>query len=237
MGAPEKVPNAFLVSGQDCGVLVSRDVPESKVPFSLAIKDGNNGEGHGHDDCGSYCIALKDRMVFGDPGVPVYFHATQKKANLSYAHPVPYPAGTMQTSGSKGFSRVIAFEDGKNVTSITYDLKPSYKVPSLRKLTRAAVHDRKARKITITDSFEFSRPETFETALTGYAEPKQLSDRVWQIGGTRIEFFAKGGGIEFKTEKLDILMRSSKPIIRLACRFKGKVKSGEISYVIIPVSA
>ena len=234
MGVPEKAPLTFLVNDQDCGVLISRDVPESKVPFALAIKGGNNGEGHGHDDCGSYCIALKDCLAFGDPGVPVYYHATQKEAMKSYAHPVPYPAGTIQTSGGKGFSKVIAFKDGKDVTSISYDLKNAYAVPSLQKLVRAAVHDRKARKITITDAFEFSQPETFETALTTYDPPEQLSDRVWKIGGTRIEFAAKGGAIEFKQEKLDILMRNYKPVIRLACRFKDKVKSGEISYVITP---
>ena len=226
--------NAFFANDQDCGILISRDYPESKQPFAFAVKGGNNGEGHGHDDCGSYCIIFDHHVQFGDMGVPVYYHATQEKSKQSYSHPVPHPAGTVQTRGLQGFSKVIDFKDSKDVTSVTYDLKTAYAVPSLRKLTRTAVHDRKARTITITDAFEFSQPETFETALTTYAPPKQLSDRVWNIKATRIEFTAKGGPIEFKQEKLDILMRNYKPVIRLACRFRDKVKAGEISYVISP---
>ena len=233
MGSSEQEPNTFLANDQDCGVLISRDKPTAPTPFALAIKGGNNGEGHGHDDCGSYCIALGNRIVFGDCGVPVYFHATQKKAIQSYAHPVPMPAGALQVHGT-GHSKVIDFKDEGEVTSITYDLTTAYDVPTLRKLTRTAIHDLKARKITITDSFEFTQPETFESALTSYAPPEQTADNRWAIGGTSVAFTAKGGDIAFHKEELDALMRNYRPIIRLACRFTDKVESGEISYVITP---
>ena len=235
MGTAKPLGSSFFANDQDCGILISRDLPDSTSLFALATKGGNNGEGHGHDDCGSYCIAFEDRFATGDTGCPVYFHATQKKAKQSYSHPVPYPAGRIQTTGGKGYAKVLEFKDDGEKATITYDLTHAYEVATLQKLTRTFVHDRRARTITITDAFQYSEPETFETALTSYTLSKQLSETAWETDGLRIEFSAKGGDLEFQQEPLDALMRNERPINRLACRIRGKVAAGEIITVITPL--
>ena len=233
-GTAEKLSSSFFANDQDCGILISRDLPGSKPSFALATKGGNNGEGHGHDDCGSYCIALGDCIVLGDSGVPVYYHATQKRAKQSYAHPVPYPDGTIQTTGSNGYSKVLEFKDDGETASIAYDLTHAYATTGLKSLVRSFVHDRKARRIAVTDTFEYDAPKRFETALTSYGKPKELSPGVWELDGLRIEFHAKGGDLEFQLEELDVLMRNERPINRLACRLSAEAASGEISYTLAP---
>ena len=63
--------------------------------------------------------------------------------------------------------RVLSTRLSSEVDEFLVDLAEAYAVPSLRVLTRQMRHERRdGGVIAVTDRFEFSAPQPFETALT-----------------------------------------------------------------------
>jgi hypothetical protein len=82
----------------------------------------------------------------------------------SYAHPVPVVDGQLQGTGRKFAAKIVRtdFTDAKDV--IAFDLTAGYPVKTLRRLVRTFTFDRAAKRFTVRDEVEFSKPTAFAEA-------------------------------------------------------------------------
>lgn len=169
------------------GVLVSRPAPGGRL--GVSIKAGGNGN-HSHNDIGSYTIGVGAEQPTGDVGSTQYSAKTFSKerytipAISSWGHPVPVVAGALQGEADKIKPRVISTHFTEDADEITINMADAYVVPALRSLTRTLVHDRThSGMVTITDHFEFTKPSSFEVAITTLGSWKQNTDgslELWQ---------------------------------------------------------
>jgi hypothetical protein len=211
---------------------------------------GHNGVNHNHNDLGTFSVLVGTDELLTDPGAETYtartFSARRYESNLlnSYGHPVPVVGGKLQSPGkdehtadygSQFHATIIdsAFSDEED--RLVLDLKNAYVLGSLEKLTRAFVHNRTGDgQIVVVDEVQFSRPETFETALITFAD--------WeQTGKDRIRISRNGSAIdvEITSDDGDLVMdscvieESSRPS-RLAWQFAETVRSARVRITVKP---
>lgn len=166
----------------EAGVVISR-LPGAEG-FGLAVKAGNNGEHHNHNDVGSFVIAKNGVPVICDPGKEHYTRDTfsdkryLSPVHNSFGHNVPVVAGELQGTGREFAGKILEESYSDEVDALLIDLKGAYPLETLEKLTRRVVFDRKAGTVTITDEVRFSQPESFATALVSYGEFHREGDLI-----------------------------------------------------------
>lgn len=163
----------------DEGVLVSRPAPGGRL--AVTIKTSGN-TGHSHNDVGSFVIGLGPAQLVGDPGGPSYYTAetfsskrlTSRLIN-SYGHPVPVIGGQLQLDATHVHAAVLEIDFTPAEDSITIDMTPAYRAPTLRRLERTMRYSRNAQGfIEIEDKFDLSGPTDIEEALPTHGTWKQI---------------------------------------------------------------
>ncbi len=145
-------------------VLIARPRPGGRLAF--AVKGGNNGEFHNHNDLGAYNLCVDGRLAGGDLGYETYTARTfsprryESKILSSYAHPVPVVNGRLQVVGAERTAKVVAAEFGDDRDVVSLDLAAAYDDPSLTSLLRTIVYDRAHDAVTVRDRAVFSSPGT-----------------------------------------------------------------------------
>lgn len=201
------------------GVLVSRPGPSSSSQLAVTVKSGGNTN-HSHNDIGSYVIGVRADQPVGDPGgVRQYSrdsfgaHRYESKVFNSFGHPVPVVAGTLQREADKLVAPKPKVRFSADLDEFEVDMAGAYDVPSLKALTRSLRYGRsESGSVRVTDSFEFSSPKAFETAITTRGEVRRLND----------------GSLEFKEGKSTVRARiqaTADTDIR-----EDEVKEGGISF-------
>ncbi len=227
-------------------VLIARPL-DPATGLGLACKGGNNGESHGHLDQGSFAVFSGDQGMIIDPGAAVYSAATfdsrryDNKILNSYGHSVPVVAGQLQKAGTKHGSRVVEKASTDDRDSLVLDLADAYSVPSVKRLTRRFDYDRTgASCVTITDTFEFSSPEAFATALVTFGTVREVQPGVLTItrGGRSVQVEVSTGGAAF-TLKQEIIPEKLKSgpeqARRIEVALKEKTTDGQVVMRITPV--
>ena len=152
-------------------VLITRSERPGAAHLGLALKGGDNGGNHGHNDNGTYVVACNGAALIVDPGMESYTaksfgaHRYENMYNNSYGHDVPYVGNTLQKFGQDAQGKIISTDFTDDKDTLVMDLTTSYPVPSLQKLTRTYVLDRTKPSIEITDEASFSQPTTYGSAL------------------------------------------------------------------------
>jgi Heparinase II/III-like protein len=169
-------------------VLVSR--PNASGTLAVSIKAGGNG-GHSHNDVGSYTLGMAGEQPAGDVGMTKYSAKTFGKdrytirAINSYGHPVPVVAGQLQLEATKVKASVLSTRFTDAADEMVIDISPAYAVPALKTLTRTMKNERRSQgMVSIEDRFEYTTPQSFETAITTLGQWRQRPD------GT-LEFWVK----------------------------------------------
>ncbi|MCE0497254.1 MAG: heparinase II/III family protein [Methylacidiphilales bacterium] len=166
-------------------VLITRSERPGAPRLGLALKGGNNGGNHGHNDNGTYVAVCNGAALIVDPGMESYTaksfgpHRYENMFNNSYGHDVPFVGDTLEKFGPSALGKIISttFTDDKD--TLVMDLTTSYPVPSLQKLTRTYVLDRTKPSIEITDEASFSEPTNFGSALVTVWDWKEESPGVF----------------------------------------------------------
>jgi hypothetical protein len=197
----------------DAQVLVCRSGNPVGSDLGFAIKAGANDGNHHHIDNGSYTIASGGGSALGDPGADVYVYnlasnRSQWESQLknSYGHPVPLVAGKQQENGPDYRAEITSIITNADFDEVVIDLKGSYAVPELKKLTRCLRLDRtkKPALLTVEDEVEFETPRLFETALMSrtFGTSNQEGGLYFGLGSARVHVNATavGGKIAVKTE-------------------------------------
>ena len=129
---------------------------------------------------------------------------------------------------------MVSKEFTADTDRMVLDLRTAYDVPSLRKLEREFIFDRRgAGSVTIIDRVEFSAPAAYESALITTGKISLTGPKVTITDGhatLAVEVSLEGGTLEIST---DTINQPPHPT-RLALRCVGEVKSATLRTVIRP---
>ena len=147
----------------------------------FAIKGGNNGESHNHNDAGSIILYKDGCPCLIDIGVETYTKKTFSEARYTlfpmrstYHNLVNFPP-LEQHAGKMFRARILQMDE--RITSL--DLTDAYESGNgLRKYIRTALFDREAGRITITEDFDSDKQAVLSLIST---EKPEYSERsiVW----------------------------------------------------------
>lgn len=171
----------------DVGILVTRSPSSEANALAATIKSAGNGN-HGHDDVGSYAIALNSTLPSGDVGRGDYTwrtfsdqRRTVKWIN-SYGHPVPVVGGRLQVDATTATNSVLYTSFTDAMDEIAINMAPAYALPSGWSLVRKLRNDRSSRVIIVQDEFSaFSSPQGFEVPITTVGTWTQLAANRLQL--------------------------------------------------------
>ncbi|ULR47209.1 heparinase II/III family protein [Rhizobium sp. K102] len=159
---PKIEPNA--ASGRDIfypgiGLFVARD-----EQFSLAVKGGNNGEGHNHNDVGSVTLYKNGRPFLIDVGVETYTAKTFSPRRYeiwtmqSAYHNVPTFSGVMQSAGEAFGAKDVEVEFAEASARISLDIAGAYPEEAELRSYRRVVSLHRDRDVEIVDTHDGDRP-------------------------------------------------------------------------------
>lgn len=159
-------------------VLLAREAPGTARGLTLAVKGGDNGEHHNHNDVGSVMVALHGVPVVVDAGRPTYTAQTfgpdryQIWTMQSSWHNVPKIRGSAQSPGRQFSARAVSTEVDDAHAQLGLDLAGAYPRDDVRRWKRTARLDRPGGRVTITEEWELSaagdaRPTVVHLLLAG----------------------------------------------------------------------
>ncbi|WP_309386472.1 heparinase II/III domain-containing protein [Cerasicoccus frondis] len=159
--------------------------------MSVAIRSGNNGESHNHNDIGSYVVTYQGKPVLVDPGMERYTassfspHRYDVSLNNSFGHAVPLVANRMQKSGAEAKGEIADTFNAEQEDRIQLDMTEAYRAPDLEKLTRTLTYERpgkaQAGSISIADAVSFTNPQAFSTAIVTRGSYELLDSGVIRV--------------------------------------------------------
>lgn len=225
---------------EDSSLMIARPGPATRRRFSATFLGGNNGVNHNHNDLGTFTVCLDGRALIVDPGMETYsfrtFSVDRYDSQLlnSYGHPVPRVAGRLQEVGPEWRTSVIETEFTDDVDRVVLDLRRAYDVPTLRRLERAFVFDRRGDgSLTITDHVQFSEPEAFEAALISFGTCDITGNHLkFEDGPTSLHAEVQIEGADLVFDR-DTINQPPHPI-RLGLRCAKPVTSATIQVVFTP---
>ncbi len=218
-------------------VLITRSLPASSCNMGVAFKGGNNQESHNHNDVGSFTIVAGNEIMVGDPGsIPYTANIFNEKYRYTYktigsfGHPVPLVAGKEQQPGAGAKAKTIHADFTRDKDELVLDISSAYNVPELRKLERTMSYNRTAEgSVTVTDDFEYSKPQAFETALSTRAKWEKTSDHTLLLTKGKekmqVTFSSPGNQLSLRAEEIS---EGGTPYIRIGISTEKFVRSGQI---------
>ncbi len=228
-------------------VLIGRTADPRKG-LAIALKGGNNGENHGHNDLGTYVVCSDGVRVLADPGAEVYTKRTfspnryDSKVLSSYGHPVPVIAHHLQQTGAKAQARLITTDFADERDRLVLDLIDAYNVPGLEQATRTFVFDRTGTSsFKVTDDITLSGPASVEVALVTFGrvevpDPSHLIIRDG-AGAVKVSIESRGVPLNIKDEEIQESLIAKRTARRIGLSTREPVKSVSISLTIEPLSA
>jgi hypothetical protein len=154
-GGPVRQEDRFLPG---IGLLVARD-----KHFALAVKAGNNGESHNHNDVGSVILYKDGQPVLIDIGVETYtartFSAERYEiwTKQSAWHNLPSFGGVMQRDGAEFAARDVEVTLEPQVATFTADIAGAYPAEARLRSYRRRVTMYKGRSVEIEDTHDGDR--------------------------------------------------------------------------------
>ena len=190
------------------GLFIARD-----EQLYLAVKAGDNGDSHNHNDTGSFTIYKNGKPMFIDIGVESYTKKTFSPQRYdiwtmqSAYHNLPTVGGFMQKDGEEYKAKDVTYRMAEDMCEIEMDISSAYPVESglLFYKRHAALY--KGKYITIDDSFSALSSQVIISLLT-YEIPtispssrkNSISLSIGKLGKIQIE----GGNIN-EIEKIPII--------------------------------
>ncbi len=171
------------------GVLICRPEAGKERALAVALKGGNNGEIHNHNDVGSFVVVLGGKALLVDPGLETYTRRTfspqryESEVINSLGHSVPRVAGKLQKKGRAAAAKVLKTQFTDKADTLVLDISSAYDVKELKQLNRTFIFSREGQgSLTVIDQAEFDSPQQFGTALITFSKWKQLSPNRLFVG-------------------------------------------------------
>jgi hypothetical protein len=231
----------------ESGVLICRPGTGAKVPFAVAIKGGNNGVNHGHNDVGSFSVVVGTNMVICDPGGEVYTkrtfsaHRFDSQVLNSFGHAVPVVGGQLQASGAAARAVVLHTNFTEAADTLKFDLRPAYPVRDLQMLQRTFTYQRGENpSLTVRDEVKFSRPDTFESVLVTWGAVRAAGPNALELtdvaGTVRVAIDTQGRAFHWRQEIIRENVQSKRQPIHVGIRLDDKITAGIITLRVTPMT-
>ena len=239
-------------------VLISRN---EKRDFGVYIQAGNNHVPHNHNDIGNFIIGMEGETFVVDPGLTQYGGITFSERRYeievlsSFGHSVPKVCGMLQgpekflsvntnTTSKRSddayeeikyFGEVVEKQFGDDSDRIVIDMKKAYECDKIVSLTREMVFDRVREEVTVTDKFEYTEENSFETAFVTLLNVDVVDRNNVEIKGKNNTMSVKYGGNdgEINFACIDGAYTNDKttPIHPLRVAKKVYAKNGAVSMI------
>lgn len=141
------------------GLLIARD-----ETYALAVKAGDNGDSHNHNDVGSFTLYKNGQPFLIDVGVESYTAKTFSPSRYeiwtmqSAFHNLPSFAGVMQQDGEAFAARDVQVELGALQSDISMDIAGAYPEQAHLRQYRRRVRLLKGHGVEIDDVFDGDKP-------------------------------------------------------------------------------
>lgn len=138
------------------GLFIARD-----DTLCLAVKAGDNGDSHNHNDTGSFTVYKNGTPLLIDVGVESYTKKTFSSRRYeiwtmqSRYHNLPTVNGVMQQDGEQFLARDVSHHLSDSLCEIEMDIAPAYPPEAGLSYYRRKASLIKGREIVVTDSFAF----------------------------------------------------------------------------------
>ncbi|NKK96879.1 heparinase [Rhizobium leguminosarum bv. viciae] len=206
------------------GLFIARD-----EQFSLAVKGGNNGEGHNHNDVGSVTLYKNGNPFLIDVGVETYTAKTFSARRYeiwtmqSAFHNLPTFAGVMQSAGEAFGARDVEIGFDERSARISLDISGAYPPEAQLHSYRRVVSLLRGRHVEIVDTYDGGKPAVL--SLMTCLAPTVSPDRI-DLADLGSIFVVGAGEIEIdEIVVTDARLRSAWPekIYRLRVRFAERL--------------
>lgn len=165
---------------------------------AFAAKGGHNGEGHNHNDVGSFLFFLRGEPLLVDIGRTEYTkftfseHRYENWQLTSLAHNLPSIDGVGQGAGTEFAAREMKFADDGERIRLELDLAGAYPAAaSLEQLIRVFEFDRKSGVLAVSDRWRASRAVTLESRFFTPATVKFDGFRTAQLKRNNVSLRAE----------------------------------------------
>lgn len=141
--------------------------------YGFAVKGGNNGESHNHNDVGSFILARNDKQILCDIGAGAYcegYHTNKRYTFFhpsSFSHNLPFFDGV----GQDGYRREdVKLDYNKEEESIYMDFTNGYGYEKLERAERKLYFGES--KIKLCDKFTMKESAKITERFVSFIEPK-----------------------------------------------------------------
>lgn len=210
---PGDFPEVRAVAAEAVSWFPSRQVLVTRVSegrFTVAVKGGDNGESHNHNDLGHVIVFADEEPVIIDLGRGTYTRQTfsPRRYELYFtrgiAHNGPCFGQVEQQAGIEYCSEVVAYEATEVRVRLQLNLARAYPVEAnLAELTRSLEIDLGIGSLTVEDRFSFLGEASgdYRVTLLSPHEPKLLEGK-WILGDSGVGLVAEG--LEVSVDRLEL---------------------------------
>ena len=228
-------PNEPLLSDvwlPDLQIMTAR-----RADMFVAMKGGNNGESHNHNDVGSFVVYADGQPLIIDPAVGEYTSKTFSNRRYeiwtmqSQYHNLPQINATDQRDGKQFAAAEAKYKKG----SLSLNIAGAYPAEAGVKRWVRTVGIAKNGSVTVNEDYELAKSEGgTKLMLITIAKPELTAKGVVKIGNRRIEYNANqlDVAVEPISDKLDPLLQGiwGKTMYRIVMTVKGNATKGKIRY-------
>lgn len=221
-------PDASVQSAGDAaypgiGLYIARD-----DRFALAVKGGNNGESHNHNDVGSVTLYKDGQPFLIDVGVETYTAKTFSPRRYeiwtmqSAFHNLPTFGGVMQSDGAAFAARDMQAEFSPEMAEIALDIATAYPEAAGLRAYRRKVCLRRGHGVEIADVHDGDLPAVLSLMTRDEPVLRAGFVHVGELGRIEIE---GGGDIEIETIEINdarLMISWPSKIYRLRIPLVGK---------------
>lgn len=165
----------------DIEFMAARSASYSEKGLYLAVKGGNNGVSHNHNDVGSFTVYANGRPILIDAGTKNYTSATFSNKrydiwnNQSSYHNLPTINGMMQKDGPGFKATDIHYSTNNKYVAITMDIAKAYPEKANIVFWRRNLRLNRGKQVILKEDFllsEYHHPyqENFISPLTPQLE-------------------------------------------------------------------
>jgi hypothetical protein len=206
----------------------------------VAMKGGNNGESHNHNDVGSFVVYSDGEPLIIDPAVGEYTSKTFSNRRYeiwtmqSQYHNLPQINGADQRDGKQFAAANAKYKKG----SLSLDITDAYPAEADVKRWMRTVSISKGGIVTVNEDYELSKSQgATKLMLITIAKPELAAKGVIKIGNRSIEYNANqlDVAVEPISDKLDPLLQRiwGSEMYRIVMTVKGSEMKGKIRYRIL----
>lgn len=228
-------PNEPLLSDvwlPDLQIMTAR-----RADMFVAMKGGNNGESHNHNDVGSFVVYADGQPLIIDPAVGEYTSKTFSNRRYeiwtmqSQYHNLPQINATDQRDGKQFAAAEAKYRKG----SLSLNIAGAYPAEAGVKRWVRTVGIAKNGSVTVNEDYELAKSEGgTKLMLITIAKPELAAKGVVKIGNRCIEYNANqlDVAVEPISDKLDPLLQGiwGKTMYRIVMTVKGNATKGKIRY-------